>query len=374
MERKQREKQRTEGLRTEKLAVGYDKIPLIRDINLSVRPGEILTLIGPNGSGKSTILKTIVKQLKSLGGKVSIGQEAMESMSDGRIARKLSMVMTERVRTELQTGKEVVASGRYPYTGRFGILSREDWKKVDEAIGLVHAREVQDQDFMKISDGQRQRLMLARAICQDTEILILDEPTSYLDMGFKLDILSTIRMLARTKRIAVILSLHELDLAQKISDYIVCVKGDTIACMGTPEEIFSGDHIQRLYGVKLQSFDPLTGQMFLEAVSGTPKLFVISGAGKGIAMYHRLQREHIPFVAGILQENDMEFAAARALAVSVVAQKAFYPIGKGELEQAKQWIDRCEKCVCTLETFGPQNDANRMLKEYAKEQGKLIQH
>lgn len=111
---------------------------------------------------------------------------------------------------------------------------------MDEAIALVHAGEVQQQDFRRISDGQRQRLMLARAICQDTQVLILDEPTSYLDMGFKLDILTTIRMLARKKNLAVIMSLHELDLAQKISDTIACVKGDRIDRVGTPEEIFPG--------------------------------------------------------------------------------------------------------------------------------------
>ena len=168
------------------LTVGYDRIPLIKNINLGVRPGEILTLIGPNGSGKSTILKTITKQLKTIGGSVFLGKESMRELTDSEISRHLSMVMTERIHTELLSGRDVVATGRYPYTGRLGILSQQDWKKVDEAIALVHAGEVQQQDFRRISDGQRQRLMLARAICQDTQVLILDEPTSYLDMGFKL--------------------------------------------------------------------------------------------------------------------------------------------------------------------------------------------
>ena len=353
------------------LTVGYDRIPLIKNINLGVRPGEILTLIGPNGSGKSTILKTITKQLKTIGGSVFLGKESMRELTDSEISRHLSMVMTERIHTELLSGRDVVATGRYPYTGRLGILSQQDWKKVDEAIALVHAGEVQQQDFRRISDGQRQRLMLARAICQDTQVLILDEPTSYLDMGFKLDILTTIRMLARKKNLAVIMSLHELDLAQKISDTIACVKGDRIDRVGTPEEIFSGDYVQQLYGVKPQQFDPQTGQAFLERPEGAPEVFVIGGGGTGLAVYNRLQRQNIPFAAGILQENDVEYAAASALAACVFSEKAFFPVSEETFLRAKQMLGSCKTCICALTEFGPYNEKNRQLFEYAKKLGKI---
>ena len=353
------------------LTVGYDRIPLIKNINLGVRPGEILTLIGPNGSGKSTILKTITKQLKTIGGSVFLGKESMRELTDSEISRHLSMVMTERIHTELLSGRDVVATGRYPYTGRLGILSQQDWQKVDEAIALVHAGEVQQQDFRRISDGQRQRLMLARAICQDTQVLLLDEPTSYLDMGFKLDILTTIRMLARKKNLAVIMSLHELDLAQKISDTIACVKGDRIDRVGTPEEIFSGYYVQQLYGVKPQQFDPQTGQAFLERPEGAPEVFVIGGGGTGLAVYNRLQRQNIPFAAGILQENDVEYAAASALAACVFSEKAFFPVSEETFLRAKQMLGSCKTCICALTEFGPYNEKNRQLFEYAKKLGKI---
>lgn len=353
------------------LTVGYDRIPLIKNINLSVRPGEILTLIGPNGSGKSTILKTITQQLKTIGGSVFLGKESMRELTDREISRHLSMVMTERIHTELLSGRDVVATGRYPYTGRLGILSDKDWEKVDEAIALVHAGEVQQQDFRRISDGQRQRLMLARAICQDTQVLILDEPTSYLDMGFKLDILTTIRMLARKKNLAVIMSLHELDLAQKISDTIACVKGDRIDRVGTPEEIFSGDYVQQLYGVKSRQFDPQTGQAFPERPEGAPEVFVIGGGGTGLAVYNRLQRQNIPFAAGILQENDVEYAAASALAACVFSEKAFFPVSEETFLRAKQMLGSCKTCICALTEFGPYNEKNRQLFEYAKKLGKI---
>lgn len=355
---------------TEQLNVGYGKDPLIREITFSVKPGEILTLIGPNGSGKSTILKTLTGQLRKMGGRVCVETVDAEKLGRKELSKRMSMVMTERIQTELLSGRELVSSGRYPYTGRFGHLTEEDWQKVDDAIRLVKAEEVSEKDFMKISDGQRQRLMLARAICQEPEILILDEPTSYLDMGFKLDMMYSIRMLAREKHMAIILSLHELDLAQKISDRIVCVKGDRIDRIGTPEEIFNGDYIQKLYGVDPSEFDPLTGRMFLKIEKKTPEVFVIGGGGNGIPIYQRLQREQRPFAAGILWENDVEYAEAKALATQVIAAKAFYPMEETCLEQAKQLLDQCEECLCATEEFGPLGEANRQLAEYAWKTGK----
>ena len=236
---------------------------------------------------------------------------------------------------------------------------------MDEAIALVHAGEVQDQDFMKISDGQRQRLMLARAICQDTKILILDEPTSYLDMGFKMDILTNIRMLARDKKMAVIMSLHELDLAQKVSDTIACVRGDRIDRVGTPEEIFAGNYVQELYGVADQSFDPVTGQIFLCTGHENTRDF------KDSDIENCSSKDFCsPFAAGILQENDVEYKAAVALASEVVSEKAFYPVGQDKVQAAKRLIESCKKCICAVEEFGPLNEANRELAEYARRIGK----
>ena len=190
-------------------------------------------------------------------------------------------------------------------------------------------------------------------------------------MGFKLDILTTIRMLARKKNLAVIMSLHELDLAQKISDTIACVKGDRIDRVGTPEEIFSGNYVQQLYGVKPQQFEPQTGQVFMERPEGIPEVFVIGGGGTGLAVYNRLQRQNIPFAAGILQENDVEYAAASALAACVFSEKAFFPVSEETFLRAKQMLDDCDACICALTEFGPYNEKNRQLFEYAKKLGKI---
>lgn len=243
-------------LETEKLSVGYDGKPLIRDVCLQVQRGKIVTLIGPNGSGKSTILKTIVGQLSKVSGTVLLEGAPMERCGQKEIAKRMAILMTERIHPELMTCYDVVSTGRYPYTGALGLLGKEDKRIVEESLELVHGRDMADRPFDAISDGQRQRILLARALCQTPEIIVLDEPTSYLDIRYKLELLTILKTMVREKNLAVLMSLHELDLAQRVSDTVVCVSGDRIDRMGPPQEIFSNDYIARLYHMEPGKYDP----------------------------------------------------------------------------------------------------------------------
>ena len=243
-------------LKTEKLSVGYDGKPLIRDVCLQVQRGKIVTLIGPNGSGKSTILKTIVGQLSKVSGTVLLEGAPMERCGQKEIAKRMAILMTERIHPELMICYDVVSTGRYPYTGALGLLGKEDKRIVEESLELVHGRDMADRPFDAISDGQRQRILLARALCQTPEIIVLDEPTSYLDIRYKLELLTILKTMVREKNLAVLMSLHELDLAQRVSDTVVCVSGDRIDRMGPPEEIFSNDYIARLYHMEPGKYDP----------------------------------------------------------------------------------------------------------------------
>ena len=256
-------------LKTADLCAGYGRKVVISGVSFEVKAGQIVTLIGPNGSGKSTVLKTITGQLARLDGSISVLGKELSDISASEAAHHLSMVMTERIHPEYMTCRDVIATGRYPYTGKLGILGEADWRAVDEAIKLVHAEDVADSDFMRISDGQRQRVMLARAICQDTEIIVLDEPTSFLDMFYKLDLLKTIRFLARERGKAILMSLHELDLVKMVADTVVCLKDDgaggaRVVRIGTPSEIFAGRFVQDLYGVEPDEFDPETASLHLK--------------------------------------------------------------------------------------------------------------
>lgn len=353
------------------LSVGYNGNSLIRDINIGLNKGEIVTLIGPNGSGKSTILKSITRQLKVVRGNVFFDDTSLLKLPYKELASKMAVVLTDRIKTELMTCHDIVATGRYPYTGRLGILTQEDECLVEEAMQAVHAQELGNRDFNAISDGQKQRVLLARAICQNPDVIVLDEPTSFLDVKYKLELLSILERMARQKKITVIMSLHEIDLAQKISDKIICVKGETISHYGSPEEVFTEEIIRELYGINNGYFDPLFGSIELPAPEGEPEVFVISSGGTGIPVYRRLQKEHIPFAAGILYENDMDYRLARLLAAEVITEEPFEEIREETLQKAFETIGKCKRVINAGVKIGTWNIGIERLLERAEIEGKL---
>ncbi len=354
------------------LSVGYNKKTLIHDICLDIKKGEIVTLIGPNGAGKSTILKSITRQLEIIGGKVLFDSKEIRSISYKDLSTRMAVVLTERLKTELLTCHDIVATGRYPYTGRLGILSHEDEEKVDNALRAVNALDLGNRDFNAISDGQKQRVLLARAICQEPEIIILDEPTSFLDIRYKLELLSILGRMAKQNGITIIMTLHEIDLAQKISDKIVCVSGDHVTRYGSPQEVFQEDIIRDLYNIDNGFFDPMFGSIELMKPAGeSPEVFVISAGGTGIPVFRELQKTNTAFAAGILYENDMDYQLARLLACEVVTEKPFEAISDAAFNRAKALIDSCSRVINAGLPIGTQNSRMQALLDYAKETGKL---
>lgn len=356
----------------QKMAVGYDNRPLIENIDFSLKRGEILTLIGPNGAGKSTILKSIARQLSLVSGTIYLDKSDVVTMNGNEFAKKMAVVLTDKLKTELMTCYDVVSTGRYPYTGRFGVLSDEDKKAVDEAMELVNVSQIKDKDFTKISDGQRQRVMLSRAICQQPEIIVLDEPTSYLDIKYKLEFLSILQRLKRQKNLTVIMSLHELDMAKRVSDHILCIDGRYVDRYGTPEEVFTDQYVSGLFGITAGSFDETGEDLELEKPDGRARIFVIAGGGLGRKSFRSLQRKGIPFATGIIYENDLDYPAAKALSAEIVSARSFEPVDDALIEKAKELIDVCEGVICDRTEFGTYEQFNSRLYEYAVSTGKII--
>mgnify|MGYP000525644864 CR=1 FL=1 len=245
---------------TQELAIGYGKMPLASGIALGANPGQILVLVGPNGAGKSTLLKTLAGQLAAQSGAVLLQGQNLTTYTPNARARKMALMLPHTRRTELTTCFEFAAAGRIPYTGRLGILSDADRQAVQDALEIAGAAHLADRDFNCISDGQRQRVLLARAICQQPKVLLLDEPTSFLDIKGKIELLTILQKLAHEQGLAVIVSLHELDMAQKIADAVVCVFPDHVSGVLTPDAAFAPDNIRALYALSEEQYTALFGQ------------------------------------------------------------------------------------------------------------------
>ena len=247
-------------LKTEALTVGYQKRPLIKEIWMSLEKGQTVSLIGPNGAGKSTIIKTLIRQLDSIDGKIYFKNRNITHMSGTEIAKTMAVVLTEPIHSEQMCCREIIETGRYPYTGRFGFLSNKDREIVKQAMQLVQVEALAEQNFKNISDGQRQRVLLARAICQQPSVLILDEPTSFLDIHHKIQFFEILKKLKREQEIGVLISIHELDMAYKVSDYVVCVKENQIPYLGKPKDIFRKEMMMNLYDLNEEMYEEYLGQ------------------------------------------------------------------------------------------------------------------
>ena len=229
----------------DKTVEGMDemKVVLVADLHLGYNIGEkqmqqkafTIWMSGLSGAGKSTIIKNLIKEMSPIGGNIYIKGREISDYTSKEYAKTMSVVLTEKIKTEMMTCRDVVAMGRYPYTNYFGRLTNEDEQIVNESLKKVSALDIADNDFSQISDGQRQRIMLARAICQKPEVIVLDEPTSFLDIRHKIELLDILQEMAVKDNVAVIVSLHEIELAAKIADYVMCVGADRKIEFGRPE-------------------------------------------------------------------------------------------------------------------------------------------
>ena len=286
-------------------------------------------------------------------------------MPGKEFAKRTAVVLTERIAPELMTCAEVVAMGRYPYTDMFGRLSDHDKSVVVSALEQVHALDLAEREFTALSDGQRQRIMLARAICQEPEIIVLDEPTAWLDIRYKIELLDILRTMARKKGTTIIMSLHEIDLAMKVSDDLLCLDGEKITAYGTPEEILSSKAIESLYAIRNGSYNLLFGSVELPKPAGAPTVFVVAGNGKGTPFFRTLQKLGIPFAAGILMENDVDCQTAEMLSDHVIKSPCFEPITPDIIEKAKEALASCRYVLDAGTPAGTLNKANRDLLQYA---------
>ncbi len=232
------------------LSVGYDGRAIANGIDFVVRSGEVVVVIGPNGAGKSTMLRTISGQIPQVDGDVTIYPDS-EEVSVFKIkpevrAGYMSLLFTGHRGAEMMTCREVVEMGRHPYTGRLGILSDKDHETVDAVMKRLDIFGLSDTYFDKLSDGQKQRVLIARSLAQEPKVLILDEPASYLDIRYQLELVEVLRSLA-DEGLSVILSMHELSLIRKCADRVLCIYEKSAELFDNVDELLDGRTLYHIF-------------------------------------------------------------------------------------------------------------------------------
>jgi iron complex transport system ATP-binding protein len=359
-------------LRTDKLAVGYGKNIVVENINIALLEGQFVCLLGPNGSGKSTILKTIVRMLTPLGGAVFLNDKDVAQLTNQAMARTTAVVLTQPVTPGLLTAYDVAMLGRHPHTGFMGKPAEKDSRKVIEALAMVHAEELAHRYFSELSDGEKQKVLLARALAQEPQLIVLDEPTSHLDARHRIEVMLILRRLTQEKGVTVVASLHDIDLAMKACDVALLVKDERILACGTPEDVLKEELVAQLYGMDRATFSGQLGGVELKGNPDGRRVFVVAGAGSGAGVYRALTKHGFAIVTGILAENDIDCHIATAVGAMVIKSAAFEDVPPETYKSAASRIDNTEQVIDAGFTVGGGNRCNVDLVRRALESGKPV--
>ncbi|WIV18990.1 ABC transporter ATP-binding protein [Paenibacillus polygoni] len=281
-------------LETAGLNIAYENRLIVDDLNIQIPQGKITALVGANGSGKSTILKTMARLMQPKTGQVLLDGKSIHKQSTREVAKQLAILPQNPTAPEGLTVTELVSYGRFPYQKGFGSLQAEDKKMIEWAIESTRLQEFHDRPIDQLSGGQRQRAWIAMALAQDTDILFLDEPTTFLDMAHQLEVLQLLEELNVTAKRTIVMVVHDLNHASRYAHHMIAIKQGKAAATGTPKEVMTPDVLREVFGIEADIVtDPRTG---------VPLCLPYALAGKenrGIIGVESLVQSQVRQVAGV---------------------------------------------------------------------------
>jgi len=345
----------------------YGNIEILKRINLSADIGEFIGIIGPNGSGKTTLLKCISRVLKPKVGSVILDGNDIYGMKALELAKKLSVVSQDTKIDFEFNALEIVLMGRTPHLGRFELESGKDLKIAKNAMEVTNTLSLVDRPITEISGGERQRVIIARALAQEPKILLLDEPTSNLDINYRLEILDLIKRLTIEQGLIAIMAIHDLNMAANYCDYMTLLHRGEIISKGGPKEVLTAENIRRAYRIDaIVKRHPMTNSLYITPLSTKVKLIpkksakihIISGAGTGSHLMNLLSYEGYQLTAGVLNVLDTDHETAKSLDISIVSEAPFSPISKETHKANLNLIAKTDVVVLTCPPFGEGNRLN----------------
>ena len=353
----------TPTISADNISVKYGDHHVIEKFSLAVDQGGFIGILGPNGCGKTTFLRAISRILKPDQGAVFIEGLDAESYDSRALAKTIGCVGQETDVAFPFTVREIVLMGRYPHIGKLAPLSGKDLAIADEAMKTTNTFHLADRLITEISGGERQRVLIARTLTQQPKILLLDEPTSHLDINHQIEIMDLIRDL--TPKITVIGVFHDLNLASYFCDRIVLMKQGKILAVGTPLEVLTPEKIRESFSVGMMvSTHPFTGKPHLipeygvMPASASTRIHVISGGGTGTEILHTLTLNGFTVSAGVLAANDSDCLAAVKLGLETIIEPPFAVVSEMSVQKLKTMLTNADKIVVTGMPVGYGNLAN----------------
>ena len=335
-------------LHSEGLSVGY-RAPVLREVNLDFGSGQFIALLGPNGAGKTTLLRTLSRHLKPLAGRIEVLGRDLDTLSALELARLVAVCLTDNAKPPLLSVDEFVALGRYPHTGMMGRLSVHDAEIVERSLAAVTASGLSGRLVEQLSDGERQKVVLARALAQEPKLMLLDEPTAHLDLKHRIEVMGILRSLCRSHGLTVLASLHDIDVAAKVSDRVLLVQNGGIRDYGLPETVLTSETVAELYGFGDADFNRHLGSIEFRGDGKAGRVFVIAGRGRAAPVFRLLSKKGLAIETGLLRDGDLDAFVAAALGAKtyVRAEPDELPAGGNgsSLEAAAQALTACDFIV-----------------------------
>lgn len=257
-------------LSTENLSIGYthgrQTTVVAEALDCSLRGGEFVCLLGPNGAGKSTLIRTLAGMQAPLGGALRLGNRPLTGIAPRQRARAISVVLTEGLPMGMMDAYSLVSLGRHPYSGWLGGLDAHDRERIDWALGAVGASALAERQVAELSDGERQKISIARALAQEAKLMLLDEPTAFLDLPRRVELMGILRDLAHREKLALLLSTHDLDLALRFADRLWLLSPEGHLVQGAPEALALGGQFAEVFASENLQWDARTGSFRTQPV------------------------------------------------------------------------------------------------------------
>lgn len=369
-------------IEVDQLNFKYDTSAILKEISFRVEQGSFVSIVGPNGSGKSTLLKNISALLVPQKGKVYLKSEEIFSIKPRELARKMAVVPQETVIQFPFTVLETVLMGRMPHQKRFQGDTPEDMAIARWAMELTNTWHLRERLIANISGGERQRVIVARALTQEPQVLLLDEPTSHLDLQHQMELLELLQSLNRTARVTVLAVLHDLNLASQFSEYVILLHQTRIFAAGRPEEVLTAHNIRQVYGIEVViTPNELTGRNNIIPVArSTPELHsgnnyrihLVCGGGTGAMVMEKLVQNGYQVSCGVLNIGDSDWSKAKSLGLPLVEEAPFSVIRPEIYQKNQELIDQADAVVVMPIPFGTGNLGNLEQTREAGRNGKTI--